>query len=310
MDIIFLSKNHSGTRSIKVGGVTLALISICFMGLPAGAGITAYQWLEERAASNRQNVEVEQLRQQLLDQQVQIETVKVEAQHRLDAMTARLAEVQARALRLDAVGERLANMAELDDGEFNFSAAPPLGGPDVPSQQNVTAESLDVLGLIDSLSVKLEDTESQLSLLEDMMADRRLHDDVQIAGRPILSGWMSSGFGTRTDPFHGKPAWHNGVDFAGKLGADIVTVGGGVVTWSGERYGYGTMVEVNHGNGFVSRYAHNQKNYVAVGDIVKKGQVIAAMGSSGRSTGPHVHFEIFKHGRAVDPASYVRRTRP
>ncbi len=118
---------------------------------------------------------------------------------------------------------------------------------------------------------------------------------------------MSSRFGRRTDPFNGRVAWHEGVDFAGKLNSDIVSVAAGVVTWSEERSGYGIMVEINHGGGFSTRYAHCSENLVQVGDVVKKGQVIAKMGSSGRSTGPHVHFEVYKHGRAVDPASYIHR---
>jgi murein DD-endopeptidase MepM/ murein hydrolase activator NlpD len=118
---------------------------------------------------------------------------------------------------------------------------------------------------------------------------------------------MSSHFGRRVDPFTGRIATHEGVDFAGKLGSEIIAVGSGVVTWSSERYGYGQMVEINHGSGFMTRYAHNLENKVEVGDVVKKGQVIALMGTSGRSTGPHVHFEVYKHGRPVDPAAYIHR---
>lgn len=144
--------------------------------------------------------------------------------------------------------------------------------------------------------------------MEALLAQRKIQRDVFIAGRPVKKGWMSSRFGRRTDPFNGQVAWHNGVDFAGKLKSDIVSVAAGVVTWSGPRYGYGEMVEINHGNGFTTRYAHNSENKVAIGEVVKKGQVIALMGTSGRSTGPHVHFEVYKHGRAVDPSSYIHRT--
>ena len=153
----------------------------------------------------------------------------------------------------------------------------------------------------------MDDREQQLDILETLLANRKIEDAVFLAGRPIKKGWMSSHFGRRADPFTGRMAIHEGVDFAGKLGSDIVTVGSGVVTWSDNRYGYGRLVEINHGNGFMTRYAHNMENKVTVGDIVKKGQVIALMGSSGRSTGPHVHFEVYKHGRPVDPATYIHR---
>ena len=140
-----------------------------------------------------------------------------------------------------------------------------------------------------------------------MIVDRKMQSDVFLAGRPALKGWMSSRFGMRNDPITGRRVWHNGVDFAGKEGADVVTVAAGVVVFAGDRNGYGEMVEVNHGNGFSTRYGHHKELLVKVGDIVKKGQIVGLMGSSGRSTGPHVHFEVFKNGRVVDPSSYIHR---
>ena len=158
------------------------------------------------------------------------------------------------------------------------------------------------------LEARIADREYQLDMLQALLSNRQLQNDVFLSGRPIAKGWMSSPYGQRKDPFTGQQMWHQGVDFAGKLGSDVVAVAGGVVTWSGDRYGYGDMVEINHGGGYSTRYAHNKENLVKVGDIVKKGQVVALMGSSGRSTGPHVHYEVYKNGRPVDPASYVRRT--
>jgi murein DD-endopeptidase MepM/ murein hydrolase activator NlpD len=147
-----------------------------------------------------------------------------------------------------------------------------------------------------------------LQILTSMMSDNRLKKEQTVAGTPIDKGWMSSAYGMRTDPFHGKERWHDGVDFAGKRGSPIIAVASGVVTWSAKRSGYGEMVEINHGDGYVTRYGHNEENLVTLGSIVKKGQHIALMGSSGRSTGPHVHFEVYKNGRTVDPASYIHKT--
>jgi murein DD-endopeptidase MepM/ murein hydrolase activator NlpD len=118
---------------------------------------------------------------------------------------------------------------------------------------------------------------------------------------------MSSRFGHRIDPITRNRAWHNGVDFAGKEGADVIAVAAGVVVFAGQRSGYGKMIELNHGSGYSTRYGHHKDLVVKPGDIVRKGQVIGLMGSSGRSTGPHVHFEVFKHGRAVDPSTYIHR---
>ena len=150
--------------------------------------------------------------------------------------------------------------------------------------------------------------EVQFEVLAGLLSAEQLRTESTPAGRPIRSGWQSSSYGSRIDPISGKRAWHTGADFAGRKGSDILAVASGVVSWSGVKPGYGTMIEVAHGDGLSTRYAHNQENLVTLGDLVRRGDVIALMGSSGRSTGPHVHFEVFKHGRAVDPASYVRRT--
>jgi murein DD-endopeptidase MepM/ murein hydrolase activator NlpD len=118
---------------------------------------------------------------------------------------------------------------------------------------------------------------------------------------------MSSYYGRRTDPFTGKPANHKGVDFAGKAGASVFAVADGVVTWSSKRYGYGELVEINHGNGYSTRYAHNSENLVAVGDEVSKGETVALMGDTGRATGPNLHFEVLHQGKQVNPVNFVRQ---
>ncbi len=119
---------------------------------------------------------------------------------------------------------------------------------------------------------------------------------------------MSSYFGRRTDPFTGKPATHQGVDFAGKEGAEVVAVADGVVTWSSSRYGFGTLVEINHGNGYATRYAHNSENLVQIGEEVRKGQTVALMGETGRATGPNLHFEVVKNCRRVNPVNFIRES--
>ncbi|MEC8429616.1 MAG: M23 family metallopeptidase [Pseudomonadota bacterium] len=243
----------------------------------------------------------------LSEQETQVKVTKRHAEEQLAALTLRMAELQARLLRLDALGERLTTIAKLDKGEFDFSQVPALGGPE-SANLGEAYQAPDFLQVIEQLTDQISSREQQLETLEALLANRKIQRDVFLAGRPIKKGWMSSRYGRRTDPFNGQVAWHSGVDFAGKLGSDVVAVAAGVVTWSGERHGYGHMVEVNHGNGFSTRYAHNTDNLVSVGDVVKKGQVVALMGSSGRSTGPHVHFEVYKHGRAVDPAAYIHRT--
>ena len=163
-----------------------------------------------------------------------------------------------------------------------------------------------ILTALDSLSVQLQDRQQQLNVLEDFLLNRRLREEAYPEGRPVTSGYISSRFGNRTDPFTGRAAFHKGVDFAGREGAKVVAVASGVVIWTGDRSGYGQMVEVNHGNGYVTRYAHNSESLVALGDTVKRGQEIALMGETGRATGPNLHFELLRNGRVVDPLPYIR----
>ena len=308
MKVIVVSKHHGRTRSFSLGGWTRAVLSVCLLGLPMGLGIWIGQEVKGDESADLFTDGSAKAWSDALDQQSQeLADAKRQAEEQLAALTLRMAELQARLLRLDALGERLTTIAKLDSGEFDFSQVPALGGPESSALGDVynPPEFIDV---IDQLTDQIEDREHQLETLEALLAKRKIQRDVFIAGRPVTKGWMSSRFGRRTDPFKGHIAWHNGVDFAGKLGSDVVSVAAGVVIWSGERSGYGQMIEVNHGNGFSTRYAHNSENLVKVGDVVKKGQVVALMGSSGRSTGPHVHFEVYKNGRAVDPASYIHRT--
>lgn len=309
MKIIFVNKKRSSTHSINVGAWSVAFMSVlfvCAIGVPSAVYLNYLSETSSEIEDPLLNSDVRKAWSDQLDQQeMQIEQSKEKAELKLAAITLRVAELQARLVRLDALGERLTTMAKLDNGEFDFSHPPALGGPESELGDEFTPPLFT--DVIDELASQIENRQHQLETLEALMTNRKLESDVFIAGRPIKKGWMSSRFGRRNDPFTGKIAWHHGVDFAGKDGADIIAVAAGVVTWSGERYGYGEMVEISHGNGFKTRYAHCKENLVQLGDVVKKGQVVALMGSTGRSTGPHVHFEVYKHGRAVDPAAYIHR---
>jgi murein DD-endopeptidase MepM/ murein hydrolase activator NlpD len=224
----------------------------------------------------------------------------------LDALASRVGQMNAHVIRLDALGRRLTEVAKLDKGEFNFDSPPAIGGPEGLVEGAVVG-SADISSMLDSLSHQLKDRERQLSVLESLISTRNLNTQIVPRGRPVLQGWISSYFGRRTDPFTGRNAFHRGIDFAGPAGSQAVAVASGIVTYSKDRFGYGRTVEINHGNGYVTRYAHNQKALVKVGDTVQKGQPISLIGSTGRSTGPHLHFEVLKDGRAVDPMSFVKQ---
>lgn len=306
MKIIFIKGIEGRSSAIWLPTWARVALSCCLLGLPMGAGF----WLGAQFGSDETHFfdgVAEALEADMAEQKQAVEDAKSEAGRRLQAMSLRLAQMQAKLSRLEALGELLTVKAELDDGEFDFSVAPALGGP-ILSSYSWTSSEMDTIEMLEDLSLTLDNREMQLAIVADLIQDRHLKRENEPSGLPAEKGWISSYFGTRADPFTGKQAWHNGVDIAGKLGSDVLSVAAGVVTFSGEKSGYGEMIEITHDNGYVTRYGHNSELHVALGEIVKKGQVISSMGSTGRSTGPHVHFEVYKHGRAVDPASYIRRT--
>ena len=219
----------------------------------------------------------------------------------------KLAELQSQVLRLNALGDRLAEDASIPDNEFNFERLPPSGGPMIQSETVPQKSLAELLLNISELEYSLAHEEKQLKMLESITLGHHIENTRYLSGRPITKGWLSSYFGTRKDPFSGKPAMHKGVDFAGSENADIIATASGVVSWAGDRYGYGQLIEINHGDGLKTRYGHNKELTVSVGDVVTKGQVIAKMGSTGRSTGPHVHYEILRNNPQIDPMKYVYR---
>jgi murein DD-endopeptidase MepM/ murein hydrolase activator NlpD len=307
MKIILINRKHGGSRSIELGRWSRALLSLCCLGLPLGMIAAGYLAGQESETRSLRGAALGTLEDALESQAQQLALLQSQAENKLQGMTLSLAEFQARMTRLDALGEHITAMAKLDGGEFDFSQPPALGGP-IGGEFNVDFQEFDVAQELGAFKRRLSDREQQLEILESLLTNRNLEEQSWLSGRPAEKGWISSYFGQRTDPFTGKPAIHNGIDFAGKEGTNVIAVAGGVVTWTGTKSGYGEMVEISHGDGFITRYAHNKQNLVVAGDVVRKGEPIGIMGSSGRSTGAHVHFEVYKHGRPVDPSSYVRRT--
>jgi len=307
MKLILVDQHHGHSKTIVLKGWLKGLLSLCVLGAPVALGYFGYQLAVSQESRVFSEETAGNWERQLKLQSEQLADIKQGAQEQLEALTMRLALMQARLVRLDAVGERVTEIADLDEGEFDFSQPLAIGGPSIGASESYSTAGF--MNAVDLLEDQLDDRQQQLEILEGMMEDRKIQSDVFIAGRPLENGWIASRFGKRLDPFTGRLTFHGGIDFTtGKAGADINTVAAGVVTWAGPRSGYGLMVEVNHGNGYTTRYAHSEKLFVEVGDVVNKGQSIALVGSTGRSTGPHVHFEVYKNGRVVDPAAYIHRT--
>ena len=307
MKVILVDQRHGHTKTIVLKGWLKGLLSLCLLGAPVALGYFGYGLAVSQNNGVFSEESAQNWERQIRIQTEQISEIKEESEQQIEALTMRLAMLQARLMRLDAVGERITTIANLNTGEFDFSDPIAIGGPAAG-----VSESYSAAGFMDAvyqLERQLDDRQQQLEILEGLMSDRKIQSDVFIAGRPVEKAWIASRFGQRPDPITGRIVFHGGIDFTtGKSGAEINTVAAGVITWSGPRSGYGLMVEVNHGNGFTTRYAHAEKLFVDVGDIVMKGQNIALVGSTGRSTGPHVHFEVYKNGRVVDPAAYIHRT--
>lgn len=276
-----------------VAGTALLLAAGLFLG-GYGAGV----WLGQPDNGPQT------WRLRLVHQAQEVAKAKQAAQVNIDALSAKVGELQAHIIRLDALGQQITRLAGLKRGEFNFNEPPASGGPDVTGSIEHTPLP-DFLSNLDQLSQQIRSRDQQLTVLENLLLDRTVQKQAQPAGAPVQEGYESSPFGMRIDPFTGELSFHPGIDFAGTDGEAVDAVAPGVVTWAGPRGGYGNMVEIDHGNGYATRYGHNEKILVHVGEVVKKGQEIALMGSTGRSTGPHVHFEVLYNGKQINPARFV-----
>lgn len=308
MNVVIFGKGFGKPRQLNLTGLGASLTAVAVVGVVIGAGFAAGSWHASSNGSGISTNELSGLNGELQQQREVIQSIRQENEDTLDALAIRIAQMNARVIRLDALGRRLTDMADIHDGEFDFDSEPPMGGPEEPVGAGSNVAIPDVLESMNTLGAQLDNREAQLDVLESVLMNQNLMDRVYPQGRPVGAGWISSYFGKRTDPFTGKAANHTGIDFAGKSGAEIVAVADGVVTWSADRYGYGIMVEINHGSGYATRYAHNSENLVSVGDEVRKGQVVALMGETGRATGPNLHFEVLHNGSRVNPVKFIRES--
>jgi murein DD-endopeptidase MepM/ murein hydrolase activator NlpD len=289
-----LDFTHPRTLLTLVGGAALVVLAIFATGLLAGRFLLG-AYAEERAYARA-----------IAHQKIDLGAVRSQVDGKVDALAARVGVLNAQLIRLDALGRRLTTLAGLERGEFDFDKAPPVGGPegDVESQGG-SAQVPELDAVLNVLETQIADREQQLTALESLLASKQLGLRIMPGGLPLIGGWISSQFGYRRDPFTGHGAFHSGVDFAGPRGSRVIAVGPGVVTFAGYKNGYGNVVEVTHPTGYVTRYGHNSRNLVRVGQAVQKDDPIAVIGSTGRSTGTHVHFEVLRDGKAMNPSKYL-----
>jgi murein DD-endopeptidase MepM/ murein hydrolase activator NlpD len=305
MNIILVPNSARGQgRNATLSHRHLILIAlVVFVALPMFLGVLAY-YSQEMLSSDSADSQLSAQRRELAAQRTAIAEAKRGAEAHLDALAQRLGQLQAQMLRVNALGSRLTRMAGLDAREFDFSSEAAMGGPE---KVGTSSNPSELTSSLDRLAQEVERQQERLAALENLLLDRKLSAAVTPSGWPVDGGWVSSGFGLRADPFNGHQSMHEGVDIASPMGSPVLAVGDGVVSNSGERAGYGLLVEITHESGLVTRYAHTSATLVRVGDRVKKGQAIALVGSSGRSTGPHLHFEVVRNGQSVDPMRYLRQ---
>jgi septal ring factor EnvC (AmiA/AmiB activator) len=295
-------------RLLHRGWIQLASLVL----LICGAAVIAHRLGRSAAVENAERSaralsQLDVWRAELDRQTSQLNASRHATERALREVTRRVSVLQMRTIQLDMLARRLVERVEFVGEEFDFDTDPPLGGPEEApdlraDQQDRTAE---LAADVQVLSAQLDDRWLQLEVLDDLLRWRSLSAEIRPEGRPVSSGYVSSRFGVRTDPFTGRKAQHRGIDFAGRQGTQVVAVASGIVIWSGRREGYGQMVEIDHGQNHITRYAHNAANLVAVGDVVSRGQTIARLGATGRATGPNLHFEVLLDGHAVNPSPYL-----
>jgi murein DD-endopeptidase MepM/ murein hydrolase activator NlpD len=303
MNVIIFSKRHGHARQLSLPPLALGcmiLVVLAVVGGAFGVGLS----LGHGGGATGLLGQTNRWAQILAKQREEIADLKQQMQARADAIAIQLGDMKAHVLRLDALGQRLTTIAGIKSSEFNFGQDPPQGGPetDIPGAR---PEMADIANMLTSLQGQIDLSGSQLSALENVILARQLGQEIHPEGRPVSSGYMSSGFGRRVDPFTGGEEFHEGIDFAAPEGTRIRAVAAGIVTWAGPRGGYGNMVQVDHGNGYATRYGHAYQVLVHVGETVNRGDALALVGDTGRSTGPHVHFEVLKNGHEVNPAHFV-----
>jgi murein DD-endopeptidase MepM/ murein hydrolase activator NlpD len=303
MNIILISSKSAQAKKLTLTGMRLTLISSAFLIIVMLLALSL-NYFSLRYADR---IDAPLLRTLLVNpQEERHQENQMHLHDNLNVMAAKLGQMQAQLLRLDALGERLAESSGIDPQDFLFSELPGQGG--AHSDLHAEAMNFDEFDeKLHELSYILDERTERLGALDSFLRGDRLTKRVMPSAMPVDTDWYSSGYGFRIDPFSGKRAFHQGVDFAAKVGTPIKAAAGGVVVYSDHHAEYGNMIEIDHGDDLVSRYAHASKRLVNLGQVVLQGQKIAEVGSTGRSTGSHLHFEIRHKGKPQNPSRFLKR---
>ncbi len=307
-NIIVLKQNKSGTSSYhlsdsKIRQRIIAVISlsvVCVLMLGVGVGYLAFNTKIEK------DLELNKFQSLVAQKEQDIQQFKLQVNQELDSLAVQIGGLYAQSLRMNALGSRLTEVAKIDNSEFDFTTEPGIGGAGL-ELTNIENTPQDLFTSLYSIKANFQQQEEQLFLLSSLLNEKEYNQQIKPSGKPIRKGWISSSYGGRTDPFTGKQAFHSGIDFSGKHGSIIQAMAEGVVIWAGKRGNYGRLVEIDHGSGYVTRYAHMSEVSVSVGQKVNKQEIIGIMGKSGRATSEHLHFEVLKNGRKVNPWPFLAK---
>ncbi len=302
MNIILVSNNSAKTRSISLGGKQIVLAGFVLMVVTMLVASALQNVLLRFAPQSLGDAARAML---LTGREAEQQKQQAYLQASLQAMAGQVGQMQAQLQRLDALGGRLAKLTGMNPAEFSFDKPAASGGPLITSAaQDVVVG--DLQREMQNLTLVVSDRGDKLSALQTMLMQNQLNQKLLPSTAPVKDGWYSSNFGWRVDPFNGESAMHEGVDYVVPEGTPIYASAGGVVSYADNHPSYGNMVEIEHGNDIVTRYAHASKLLVKVGQVVRRGEKIAEVGSTGRSTGNHLHFEVRYKGIAQNPVRFLK----
>ena len=303
MHIILVSNRLTRARTLTLTTAHVLAGAVALAGMVIMLTIALF-YVSVRHAAHIRLPMVESL--VLSAQQDQMRKTEGFLRENLNAMAVKLGQMQAQLMRLDALGERLSGLAGFKPQEFRFGEVPGRGGA-VSTLSQAHDLSLDEFSRqLDALSKQMESRTDYLGILESSLFDARVKKKLMPTTTPVEGSWNASSFGWRIDPITGQHALHEGIDFIADVGTPVFAAAGGVVVFAEYHAQYGNMVEIDHGNDFITRYAHASKLLVKVGEVVRRGRKIADVGSTGRSTGPHLHFEVRYKGVPKNPARFLQ----
>ncbi len=299
---IILVDGRGGSKTIRVDRRSVFWAGLFACLAVAGLTGTGYLWSQSHSRPSFHTIRLWQRRLRM--ETAELKTLRRLHQSEIDALAERVAGLEARMAQLNALGGELTHRAGINPKLFNFNAPVPEGGPTSRSGEiPLTGAELDQR--IGQLADRIGAERLALQTLNRRMVESRLRHEIIPSGHPVRTFWVSSPFGWRIDPITGRLEFHEGIDLAAPEGEPIHAVAAGVVTWAGPRYGFGNIVMINDGQGYTTYYAHCEKVFVRIGQVIHRGETIALVGSTGMSTGPHVHFEVLRDNRPVNPAPFV-----